>query len=119
MADETDYANMESGRTGTPFDQGSEPDETPPQPAQLPSAQETASPRVTILNPDGRPLKAQETWPREDWLHVTKAIKYCNSRQVYLHIRCQRCNEALMPNGVDGDGSTIIACGCTERVWRV
>lgn len=77
-----------------------------------------AVPETTILGRDGRPLKIEQTWLREDWAPLLRMAKYMATRNVKMNWTCGECQYPLLAVEVDVDGSSLVECLCTRRRWR-
>jgi hypothetical protein len=82
-----------------------------PQPA------DEAEAPVTLLGPDGEPLRTKEVWPSSDWRKLDASMKIAGQYNITLIAQCALCGEWLSVTTA-GDGSRLLECACKVRRWQ-
>ena len=76
-------------------------------------------PEPVVVGKDGRTIKVEQTWLKDEWKPILKVMERLNGRLVQMQMVCAECETRLLPVDRDEEGSTLVECACTRRRWRV
>lgn len=70
-----------------------------------------------LLVPEAQ-VRNRQVWSRDEWKQVDRASRLLRGHGVAVLMRCNRpaCPDSMLTPATLADGSSVLRCGCTDRV---